>query len=234
MGPSLASAACRAPALVASLTILAAGAVPGVGAEPDATPAGEPFAAIDLHLGVAASVPAGELANEDPRHGWFGGQGTGLAASAGVRIAITRDVYLRPELTYHRFRAFETEEPFIAFDGFDSDTISTDWSRQVWFTGLQLAVDYIPASSSGITPFLWGGLGLLYLRYEDDIRFLDGTRTTPHEGATAMSVRGGVGVVLRRFEIDLSLGLQEPSFGIVGRTSWYSVDLGVATTIPLH
>jgi hypothetical protein len=221
---SSADAARWTPALVLSLAILALGAVPGAGGESDETHARDPFSTIDLRLGVAAAIPAGELANEDPRHGWIGGQGTGIAASAGIRMPIARDVYFRPELTYHRFRSFTGEEPVVVFDGLDRDTVSTDWSRQAWFTGLQLAVDYIPGSSTGITPFLWGGVGLLYLRYEDDIRLTEGPRATPHEDATAMSVRGGAGVVMRRFEIDLSLG----------RTSWYTVDLAVAMTIPLR
>jgi hypothetical protein len=209
-------------------------AAPAVGGEPDETYPSEPFSTIDLHFSVAAAIPAGELANEDPRHGWFGAQRTGFAASAGIRMPIAHDVYFRPEVTYHRFRPFRTKEPLVVFDAVGLDTVSNDWSRQVWFAGLQLAADYIPTSPSGITPFLWGGVGLLYLRYEDDIRLLEGARETPHEDATAISVRGGIGVALRRFEIDLSLGVQEPNFGIVGRTSWYTIDLAVATTIPLR
>jgi hypothetical protein len=184
---------------------------------------------LSIRLAGGASLPVSDLGSDDFQsfEGWQGGQGLGLVASAGLRYAFTKTVFFRPEVVFRSFAPYTNpDEPVIlvANSGAPTDTVSADVTRETAMGGLLLSLDYIPMSASGVTPFLTGGLGFTYMRYDDSIKIPGRAPFEPGEEAVGISAVLGVGLLIRRLELVLGASFQEPSFEN-GAASWYTVDL---------
>lgn len=223
-----------------AIAVLLAGLAPGSRADSFAEDSSEPHDVLPprwtLRLAGGVAQPLADLANDNPREGWVGGQGTGFTLRAGVRIPLMRDVLVRPELSFYGFDSFhDTDLPVLVVDGSGAvaDTVAGDWTRLTRMGGLRVSLDYIPQDRSLVSPFLTGGLGLVYMRVEDDILLEDYGDVHQHEETLGLSASLGVGLLVGALEIVAEGTFQEPGFSDVGSVSWFTADLSVGYSIPI-
>lgn len=179
--------------------------------------------------------PLGDLANDEPRDGWVGGQSLGYALHAGLRIPLMRELFVRPELSFYGFGEYrDTDVPTLIFDGSgaDPDTVSGDWTRETLMSGLRVHLDYLPADRGLVSPFLTGGLGLVYMRVDDEI-ILAGETVEQEDDALGLSATAGVGLLIGNAELLFEGTFQEPGFTDVGAVSWFTVDVSLGLALPL-
>jgi len=184
---------------------------------------------LSIRLAGGASLPLSDLGSDefDSFQGWQGGQTLGFVATAGLRYAFTKTIFFRPEVGFRSFGAYHnTDEQVIlvANSGAPVDTVSADVTRETAMGGLMLSLDYIPMSASGVTPFLTGGLGFTYMRYDDSIKIPGRSPFEPGEETVGISAMLGVGLLIKRVEFVLAASFQEPNFEN-GAAAWYTVDL---------
>lgn len=206
-----------------------------------ASAADEPTAAHELlprgwslRLAGGISQPLADLANDDPRQGWVGGQTLGYALHAGVRIPIMPDLLIRPELSFYGFGGYrDTKVPTLIFDGSgaEPDTVTGDWKRETVMGGLRVHLDYISVDRSFISPFLTGALGLVYMRVDDDI-VIEGEMIDQKQDTLGLSASVGVGLLVGAAEIVVEGTFQEPGFTDFGSVSWFTADLSAGFSLP--
>jgi hypothetical protein len=219
--------------LVASMTCGAAG--DAFGADP-ASAREHPPARWALRVAGGVALPLGDLANDDPGAGWVGGQGTGYALQAGVRIPLMRDVLVRPELSLYGFGDHHDPAlPVLVFDGSGGppDTVSGDWTRRTLMAGLRVHLDYVPEDRRFVSPFLTGGLGLVFMRLEDEFLLPGYENVGLEEETLGLSASIGVGLLVGALEIVAAGTFQEPGFTDFGSVSWFTADISVGYSIPI-
>jgi hypothetical protein len=187
-----------------------------------------------LRIAAGATLPLGDLANEDPREGWVGAQGVGFGVEVAVRYALVPELYMRPALAFYRFGKHRDAAFPVQTSSADSTLTGVDWTRDALMGGIRVHLDYIPAPEGSWTPFLTCGLGLAYMRYHDKVR---GPATDTFESSDdtlGATVGLGVGALIGRFEVVLAMTLQEPSFSDAGVTTWSTADLTLGFGLPIR
>jgi len=199
-----------------------AGVAPARATPADSTAAHPWLPGLSIRIGGSLAVPSGDLASEE-RIGFAGGQGLGWHLSAGPRILLAPTLAVRPELSYYRFGEFEeVDVPVLV----GTELVSGDLLRRTQMGGVRVYIEYLPLPESGFAVCLHGGVGLMYMRYDDEFRLPD--ETLEHgEGVIGGTAAGGVGIMLHHLEITLAATLQEPGFENFAPT-WPTFDLGAA------
>ncbi len=181
-----------------------------------------------IRVAVGPSLPVSDLANEEPGR-YLGGQSTGYTAEVGVRVPLAEAFFVRPSLSFHRFGKWH--EPMLAVLDTDGELTSLDWTRRTSMGGLRIYFEYIPPPENGFTVFMNGSMGLLYLRQDDDIVFLDGSTQSLLEEVSGAGATAGVGIRVSDAELALAMTFQQPGFEFES-PNWFSVDVTLGYTFP--
>ncbi len=189
---------------------------------------------LSVRLGGGLTIPFGDLANDDPYAGWQGNQGPGLTLTGGIRLPLVPEAIIRLEAVLHRFGSNDLRGWYIRSTEVARDTLRATATRQALAVGVQANLDYMPGDGSGWDAYWSGGIGLVYARYDDDIKVQDGERISAHDETTSLAVSAGMGLLVGRVDLLLSIGLREPRFNRVSATSWPSADLTISLDLPVH
>lgn len=188
-----------------------------------------------VRLAGGIAQPLADLANEEPRDGWVGGQSLGYALHGGVRVPLLHELFVRPELSFYGFGDFrDTDVPTLIFDetGAEPDTVASDWTRKALMAGVRVHLDYIPADRGLVSPFLTGALGLVYMRFDDEI-IIEGEPYEQNDEALGLSASAGVGLLVGHAELVVQGTFQEPGFTDVGAVSWFTIDMSLGFALPI-